>query len=132
VYALLETAQFKRIAMFMVLVMGLISFVPRVDAGFVPSQESFSQAQQQADMATVRQALENKMVQKRMQALGYDQEEIDARLQMLTDQERHDLASRINALNPGGDGLGIVVGVLVIILLVWFILYLTDKRIVVD
>ncbi len=121
----------RRVAITLILIMLPLSFIPRVEAAFIPSDESFSSMMRQQDMATVQKALEHKLVKQRLSDLGYTEEEIAARLNQLSDQELHSFASHLDSLNPGGDGLGIIIAILVIALLVILILKLWDKRIVV-
>ncbi|EGJ50984.1 PA2779 family protein [Desulfocurvibacter africanus] len=134
--AILTSDWFRRIAMLLVLTMTTLSLVPKVEAGFVPTDRSFGPSQEMQelrakDMATVKQALENKLVTERLSALGYSAEEIDARLAQLSDAEMHQLASEIDTLTVGGDGLGVVIALLIIVILVIVILKLTDTRITV-
>lgn len=122
----------RRVAFIMILVMLPLSFIPRVEAAFVPSDESLSSVVREQDMATVQKALEHKLVKERLGDLGYSEEEIASRLEQLSDQELHSFASQLDSLNPGGDGLGFVIGVLIIVLLVVLILKLWDKQIVIS
>ncbi len=133
--AFLASAWFRRIAMLLVLTMTTLSLAPRVEAGFMPTDRSFGPSQElqdlrAKDMATVKQALENKIVTERLKALGYSAEEIDGRLAQLSDAELHSLASQIDTLTVAGDGIGVVIALLVIVILVIVILKLTDTRIV--
>jgi hypothetical protein len=122
---------FRRVAITLILIMLPLSFIPRVDAAFITSDESLSSIVREQDMATVQKALEHKIVKERLRDLGYAEEEIAARLDQLSDQELHSFASQMDSLNPGGDGLGIIIAILVIVLLVILILKLWDKRIVI-
>jgi len=108
-----------------------LSFVPRIEAAFIPSGESSSSIVREHDRATVQKALEHKLVKKKLSDLGYTEEEIAARLDQLSDQELHSFASQLDSLNPGGDGLGIIIAILIIVILVVLILKLWDKRIVI-
>ena len=119
----------RRIAMMLVVVMGLISFMPKVEASFVPSDESFSSISRQNDMETIQRALEHKLVKERLKDLGYTDEEIKARLDRLSDTEIHSIAAQLDSLLPAGDGLGVVIALLVIAILVIVILMLTGHRI---
>ncbi|GEB79728.1 hypothetical protein DDE01_11430 [Desulfovibrio desulfuricans] len=121
----------RHIAMVMVAVMGLLSFVPRVEAAFVPNAGMMAE-QRTADVDTIQKALENKMVAERLQALGYSADEVNQRLAMLSDDEVHSVAKQIDALNPGGDGVGIVIAILVVVLLVVLILHFSDRRVVIQ
>lgn len=134
---ILASAWFRRTAMLLVLTMTTLALVPKVEAGFMPTDRSFGSSQEMQDlraqdMATVKKALENKLVTERLSALGYSAEEIDARLAQLSDAEMHQLASEIDTLTVGGDGLGVVIALLIIIILVIVILKLTDTRITVS
>jgi len=120
-----------RVAITLILIMLPLSFVPKVEAAFIPSDESSSSIVRERDMAAVQEALEHKRVREKLSDLGYTEEEIAARLDQLSDQELHSFASQLDSLNPGGDGLGIVIAILVIVLLVILILKLLDKRIII-
>jgi len=122
----------RRVATILVLLMGLFSLVPRVEAAFIGSDESFGATSRQQDLATLQRALENKLVQERLKTLGYSDEEIKARLDQLSDTDLHNFATQIDALTAGGDGLGLVIALLVIIILVIIILKLMDKKIIVS
>ena len=121
----------RRVSLTLILIMLPLSFVPRVEAAFIPSDESSSSVVRERDMATVQKSLEHKVVKEKLRDLGYSEEEIAARLDQLSDEELHSFASRLDSLNPGGDGLGVVIAVLIIVLLVILILKLWDKRIVI-
>lgn len=121
----------RGIAVMLLVVMGLVSLVPRVEASFVPSDQSgrsSSPTSRQEDMATIQKALEQKLVQERLRDLGYTDDEIKARLDRLSDGEVHSLATQLDSLEPAGE-LGLVIGILVIIILVIVILMLTGHRI---
>jgi hypothetical protein len=130
--AVLSLRCLKRTAFLLIVVMGLLSGVPRVEAGFVPSGLIESgQAGRVQDAAAVQKVLENRMVSERLATLGYDRSEIDARLSRLSDAEMHSLATQLDSLAPGGDVVGLVIGILVIVLLIVVIVKLMDKTIVV-
>ncbi len=122
---LISSNLFKTTALLLVVLMSLVSVVPNVNAGFVPSKESMSTSMRQQDMAHVQQALENKMVAKRLQDLGYTSQEINARLAQLSDAEVHALATQLDNLAPAGGALGVVAAVLLIVVLVLLVLRLT-------
>ena len=126
----------RHIVTLMVVTFGILSFAPRVDAAYVSNYDMLSgqveNKGQDADMGTIQRTLENKMVVERLEALGYTKEEISDRLAMLTPEERHDLATRIDSLHSGQGVWGIVIGVLVVVLIVLLILHFTDKRVVVQ
>ena len=124
----------RHVAVLMLVSFGILSFAPRVDAAYVSNYDMLSSTieNKDADMDTIQQTLESKMVVERLEALGYSKEEISDRLAMLTPEERHDLATRIDSLQSGQGAWGIVIGVLVVVLIVLLILHFTDKRVVVQ
>ena len=124
----------RHITALMLVTFGILSFAPKVDAAYVSNYDMLStQADgKDADMDTIQGTLENKLVVERLEALGYSKEEISERLAMLSPEERHDLATRIDALHSGQGVWGIVIGVLVVVIIVLLILHFTDKRVVVQ
>ncbi len=78
-----------------------------------------------ADLKTVQNTLESKVLRHRLKELGYSDQEIQSRLSRLSDRQVHQLASRIHSLNPGGDfAIG---GILILVLLVLLIIYLVKR-----
>jgi hypothetical protein len=119
----------RRIAMLMVFLMGIFSVVPRIEASFVPSDESFASSVRHKDMAMVQKVLEQKLVKERLKALGYTDQEIDSRLDQLSDDEVHQFATQLDSLTSGGSTL---VWLLFIALVIISVLYFTDKRIIIQ
>lgn len=79
------------------------------------------------DLRTVQRVLETKVVHQRLTDLGLSREEIDARLDRLSDAQLHQVATQINSLLPGGDidgSLGTILTVLLIILVAVIIVIL--------
>lgn len=122
----------RRIAILLVVSVAFISIVPRVQAAFVPSDESFYSSMRQQDIATVKKILEQKLVQQRLKALGFSEQEVTARLDKLSDNELHRLATQLDTLTAGGDGLGVLVAILVIVGIIALVLFITGKRLVIQ
>jgi hypothetical protein len=121
----------RAIAMMLVVVMGMVGLVPRVDASFVPSAQSPESLSRQEDMATIQRTLENKLVKERLKDLGYTEEEIKARLDRLSDAEVHSLASQLDSLMPAGSWEAVLVVILLVAILVVLILMWTGHKIAV-
>ena len=114
----------RGIAMMLVVVMGLVSLVPRVEASFVPTDQSASSVSRQEDMGTIQKALEQKLVKERLKDLGYTEEEIKARLDRLSDAEVQSLASQLDSLMPAGGWEAavlvlVLVAILIVVILMW-------------
>ena len=129
----LEKMAKKTLVYFLVLAIFIIGVTPRVEAAFVPSQAiTLSDVDREADLKKIQTALETKIVKQRLFDLGFSTDEINARLDGMSDQQIHGIASQIDDLKVGKNGLGIVIAVLVIILLVILIINLTTgKKVVV-
>jgi hypothetical protein len=119
----------RRIAMLLVVLMGVLSVAPRIEASFVPSGDSFASSARQNDLATVQKFLEQKLIKERLKALGYTDEEINTRLDQLSDGELHQFATQLDSLASGGST---IMWILVIALVVVAVLYFTNKRIVIQ
>lgn len=122
----------KQISWCLVFVMLFFGVVPRVDAGFVPSDIlQLANTDRAADLEKIQKVLETKMIRERLEQLGFSSEEINSRLSQLSDQQIHQLALKLDELKVGSDGLGVVISLLVIVILIIVILQLTGHRVIV-
>ena len=125
---------FRRcMAWYLVMAMVVIGITPRVYAGYSPSEViGLSPAERSLDLKKVQKFLEMKMVRERLKELGLTREEIQSRLDQLNDQQLHQLSLKLDDLTVAGDeGLGIIIGLLVIAILVVILVYLLQHRIVI-
>jgi hypothetical protein len=103
-------------------------------AGLVPSQptgETAIVSERSADMASVQRALEHKVVAQKLRDYGVEPLEVGAKLATMSDEELHQLASATKGLPTGSDGVGLLIGVLIVVILVIVILKLMNREIVV-
>jgi len=91
----------------------------------------FLTCSQALPVAKIQKVLETKVIKDRLEVLGFSQDEIQNRLSGLSDQKLHELSLKIDDLKVGGDGLGIVIALLVIAILVVLLIQLTGHRVVV-
>ncbi|HEX9138109.1 MAG TPA: PA2779 family protein [Nitrospirota bacterium] len=97
----------------------------RLGPGSAPDASS---AYQNAEMATIQKTLETEVIRQRLEDLGLSSGEVLAKLSTLTDEQVHQLASRIDAVQAGGRGGSIDASTLIIILLlVLLILILVEN-----
>ena len=129
--ALMTDPLVRGIAVMLVIVMGVVGLVPRVEASFVPSDQSSASLSRQEDMTTIQRAFEQKLVKERLKDLGYTEEEIKARLDRLSDAEVHSLASQLDSLMPAGSWEAVLVVILLVAILVVLILMWTGHKLVV-
>jgi hypothetical protein len=115
----------------MVTVMFLFGITPKVEAGFSPSEVIGPlQTERSLDVEKIRKFLETKMIRERLHAFGFSQEEIQARLNQLTDEQIHQVALRLDELKVAGDGAEAVIIVLLVAAIVLLIVYLLGYRVV--
>lgn len=72
------------------------------------------------DAQAVQTALETEMIRERLADFNLTPEQVNERLSQLSDEEVHQVAQQVEAISPGGDA----VGVLLIVALVLLIIYL--------
>jgi len=119
------------VAWYMVTVMFLFGITPKVEAGFSPSEVlGQSQMDRSMDVEKIRKFLETKMIRERLHAFGFSHEEIQTRLNLLTDDQIHQVALKLDELKVAGDGAEAVIIVLLIAAVVLLVIYLMGYRVV--
>jgi len=99
--------------------------------GSKPASEEVSKINREEDIKTIQRALESKIVQEKLKAYGLSKEEIEKKLSEMDDQQIHILARASEKVLAGGDGLGVVISLLVIAILVVILLRLLNKEIII-
>jgi len=123
----------KCVASYLAIAMFILGIVPRVDAGFIPSDIiTHPEIDRTADLQSIQKVFETKMVRQRLENLGFTADEIQKRLNQLNDEQIHNLALNLDQLKVGGDAFGVIAALLVIALLVVALIYLTKHRVIVQ
>jgi hypothetical protein len=108
---------------------GFVMLPATAQAGFISPSEG-TLVEMDADvLTTVREALEEGILTEKLTALGLSADEITARLDALTPDERQVVLADMEQIQAGGST---IVTVLVIVALVLLILHLTDKQVTVE
>lgn len=105
---------------------GLFVLPATVQAAFISPSEGALAGMDVDTLAATREALEKGVLTEKLTALGLSPDEIVARLDGLTPDERQAVLDDVDKIQAGGDG---VVTVLLVVLLVVIILKLMDKEI---
>lgn len=123
----------KEITWFLIIMMSILSIVPRVEAGFVPSEIiALTQTERNADLEKIQKVLEIKAISERLKKFGFTKEEIQMRLEQLSDQQIHQMALKLDELKVGQDDvLGVIIALLVIAILVVVLLNLTGHKVII-
>jgi hypothetical protein len=122
----------RGITWYLVVAMFLIGITPKVEAGFSPSEVILDgQNDRNHDIAKIQGIIEMKMIKDRLEKLGFSTDEVNSRLDRLSDQQVHQLALQLDDIKIGGDSLGIVIALLVIAILVVLLIQLTGHRVII-
>lgn len=122
----------KTIVWYLVVSMFIIGIAPRLEAGFIPSEAlNLSPTDRNADLEKIQVVLEHRLVKQRLQDLGFSDEEIRSRLSQLSDEQIHNLAKQIDNLTVGKDGLGVIIGLLIIAILIVILLQLMGHKVII-
>lgn len=99
--------------------------MPAAQAAMIGTDAIVRAEQAQQDRARLESLLDREEVKQRLLGQGVDAADVKARIDALSDSEAQTLAQRIDQLPAGGDGLGVLVFIFVL-LLVTDLLGLTD------
>ncbi len=118
--SVLRSTFLKYISWYLVAAMFVLGVTPRVYAGLAPSEMvNLSPSDRVADLQKIQKALEMKMINQRLAEFGLTPDEIRTRMSQLSDQQVHQFALQLDQVKVAGDdGLGLVIGLLVIDILV--------------
>ena len=114
----------KAIALLVIVSFSTFSIISTpVHAKMINTDEILKQSQHDLSRKSINTFLDRSEVQKYLVDWGISPEEAKIRIDSLTDEEIENIASRIDRLPAGGDGLGTIVGAA---LLIFIILLITD------
>ena len=89
-----------------------------IQAAMISTEQVLNTGQSNPDRERLIAFLEREDVQKQLVSWGLDKEMAKARVNSLTDEEVSQAVQRMDQLPAGGDGLGIIIGAVVLIFLV--------------
>ncbi|OGI63820.1 MAG: hypothetical protein A2W18_09120 [Candidatus Muproteobacteria bacterium RBG_16_60_9] len=106
-------------------VLALSVHLPAVHAAVIGTEAVVSAQQAEFDRTRVQSLLGRAEIKQQLLAAGVDPSQVSERVDALNDNEVHQLAAKIDQLPAGGDALGVLVFVF-IVLLITDILGFTD------
>ena len=121
------------LTIYLVLALLIISAIPaQTTAMFITPGSGSPGIDNIADMEKVKTFLETKIVQQRLADFGLTADEISSRLDQLSPDRLHKIATDIDHLDYGGDdGLSVLITILVIVILVIVVLKLMGRQIII-
>ena len=120
---------FKMIALYLVVATTVLTLPIEGWAMFIPAGETASS--RQADIDAIQKTLESTVVKQRLTELGLSSGEALARVNMLSDEQIHQVASNLDSLQAGADGAGVLIFLLLVAIIVVVILQASGRRIIV-
>jgi hypothetical protein len=121
------TASFFRcVSRLLILTVFLLPFQP-IQAAMVPTDQVVAAQQDIADRDKVRMFLGRADIVAQLQALGVSQDDAQARIDALTDEEVKNIAGNLDSLPAGGDG-GWVAVLLIILVAYLVYVYIWKRR----
>jgi len=120
---------FKMIALYLVVATTVLTLPIEGWAMFIPAGETASS--RQADIDAIQKTLESTVVKQRLTELGLSSGEALARVNMLSDEQIHQLAANLDSLQAGADGAGVLIFLLLVAIIVVVILQVTGHRVIV-
>jgi len=130
--SLRKTGWFVVLATAMAGWMGVLGSLQGVaEAGVIASHLSKAEARSE-DLAKVQSFLENKIVVQKLVDYGVSPEEAKAKVEAMSAQDLHRLASLTDRAAAGTDsGIGILIGIAVLVILVIVIIKLYNKEVII-
>ncbi|HZW35691.1 MAG: PA2779 family protein [Deltaproteobacteria bacterium] len=130
--SLRKAGWFVVLAMAMASWIGLLGSLRGVaEAGLIASHLSEAEARSE-DLAKVQSFLENRIVLQKLVDYGVSPEEAKAKVEAMSAQDLHRLASLSDRAAAGADdGIGLLIGIALIIILVIVIIKLMNKEVVI-
>jgi len=112
--------------------LGLLGSLQGVaEAGVIASRLSEAETRTE-DLGKIQSLLENKIVVQKLADYGVSPEEAKAKVEAMSTQDLHRLASLTDRAAAGADdGIGILIGIAILIILIIVILKLSHKEVVI-
>lgn len=111
---------------YLTIAFSILSFASSAPAMFIPSpHEGSATSHQDTDLQRVQKVLESKLIQHKLSHLGLTKDEIEARLHQLDDDQIHQIASQINALEAGGGPAEVVIIIILLGIIGFLVLELS-------
>jgi len=128
----------RTITVYLIVAMFVIASIPAQSAAMFISSDSIGVSSVDAvvdsvsDIAKVNTFLESKIVRQRLSDFGLTAEEISSRLNRLSSDQLHRIATHIDQVDAGGDSaLSVIITLLVIAILVIVVLKLMGRQVII-
>jgi hypothetical protein len=123
----------KHVTWYLVVAMFVIGITPRVYAGFSPSEViGLLPIDRASDLKKIQNTIETKMIGERLKQFGLTPDEIQKKLNQLSDQQIHQLALQLDELKVGGDAGWVILGIIIVLAAIAvLVIYLSGHEVVI-
>ena len=127
---MLKTPLSKTLSVYLIVALIVLSLPSPGWAMFITSA-SQPTTEKTVQLSRIQAVLESTILRQRLADYGLSPEETAAKINTLSDAQIHDLASRMDSLQSGGDGLGVLVFLLLVAVIVVVVLQATGHRVII-
>jgi len=124
---MLNNPFFKLLSLYLIIALFTLALPAQGWAMLLPAGTTETRS---TDLAKVQTTLESSVIRQRLLDFGLTTEETVKRLNSLSNEQIHQLATNMDAVQAGGDVIGDVIIILLIVVLVIAILELTGHHII--
>jgi hypothetical protein len=120
----------RKLVYVLVATMAIIGVIPQIgNASTIPADEASQlAAMRQDNLAKIRVTLERQEVAAKLADYGLTPAEVSARLDQVSDQQASEIAAQIDQMNAGGDAVGLLISIALLVILILVILWLLGRK----
>lgn len=120
-----KVGELRKVLYLLILAMGIIGVIPNTGgAAIIPADEAGAMDLRAQNVDKIKAMLERKEIAVRLGDYGLTPDEVSSRLDRLSDDQVAEIAGQIDKINAGGDAVGLLIGIALLVLLVLIILHL--------
>jgi hypothetical protein len=120
-----KKGRLRHVLHLLILAVGIIGLLPaNAGAAVIPADQADPAAVRAANIDKLKTVLEREEVAARLADYGLTPDEVSARLDRLSDRQVAELAAQADQINAGGDAVGYLISIALLVLLVLLILHL--------
>jgi hypothetical protein len=121
----IKSGELRKVLFTLIAAMFVIGLIPNTGtAAVIPAGEADQGAARAQNEAKIQAMLERKEIAARLSDYGLTSQEVSGRLNELSDQQVAEIAGQVDKINAGGDAVGLLISLALLILLVLLILHL--------
>ncbi len=122
---------FRLLSLYLVVAMIVLSLPAQAWAMFIPAPAGQTAVARKIDLANIQKILESTMIKQRLIDFGLSPEEAMARINQLSDEQVHQFATKLDSLQAGGDGLGLLIFILAVAIVFIVVMEATGHHIII-